>query len=702
VLTLRHACITAALLALSIWAAFHWYQSIALVHRYYDPLPYEDYWRVAQNWSQYKNFQVGVLWQQHNEHRIVFPELVFASDMLLAKGRELVPLICSVLCYFGVLLTFGFVLFRETQWPVSLRLAAVLLAAIVMGWKGSAFVLAQPFLLQWTLTQAGVVLSLAFLTAVRSRGSRLLAASITAAVVATYSSGNGMLLWPILIGAGLLLKLRTKEMTALTLSAVLAVGLYFVGYHASSRLNFGNFFRHPLYSLEFLGAYVSMPFGGMKAPRFGAYLGIACIAVMLLLCVICYRKSIISKPPAVVLFGCYAFAVLTALLTAAGRMDATDPHYASAEAVRYLTLPLMSWAAFLSASVWVSARLRMTAAAAWAVTAVFSLLLLLGLPKLRWWLRGNQRPFAQRQFTSLAVENGITDNNLLAMIFPDPLFVRSRLPELRAAHLSIFSDENSNPMGKSLESFGPVIGNSPAGRITYVFPIENGLEIAGFSEMSGAKRILLASEKGRVLGFAKSLPAGFPSFIPLPSTSAAANWIGFANLTYASQSVSAYAVMRTGLLALGNAVPVPEQRPMSAAAIGDPIRSISWRTEPSASSNRIPAMPLSNPSGTIYSTWRNGDAEQATIQSSSFNVPSNHCLILPVLVGPSTEALSIGVLDSATGQNVARVPLQNESAGWVYWRIPIAHDVRSVRILAVDHGSGWGQWLAVADPRECH
>lgn len=693
-------CVRLALLGLSIWAAFYWYQSIALVHRYYDPLPYEDYWRVAQNWVQYQNFDVSVLWRQHNEHRIVFPELVFAGDMLFAKGREILPLVCSVLCYLGVLLTLGFALFRDRQWPVSLRVAAILLAGIVMGWKGSAFVLAQPFLLQWTLTQLGVILSLALLTSVRSGGSRFLAGSITAAVVATYSSGNGMVLWPILIAAGLLLKLRRKEVAALTLSAVLAVGLYFVGYRSSSHLNLSNFFLHPLYSLEFFGAYMSMPFGGMKAPRFGAYLGLAGIGIMALLCVTSFRKSIITKPPGIVLFGCYAFAVLTAVLTAAGRMDATDPHYAGAEAARYLTLPVMSWAAFISACVWVATRLR-GRSFAWTVTVVFSVLLLLGFPKLRWWLRANQRPFIQRQLTSLAIENGITDNNLLAMIFPDPWFVRSRLPELRAAHLSIFSDEKRNPIGKALESFGPVIGNTADGRITYVFPVENGLEIAGFSNAPDARRILLSNENGRVLGFARALPAGFPSFIPPPSTSSAGNWVGFAGLRYPSRSVSAYAMTRAGLVAMGNAVQVPDQRPVSPAVMGDPIRPISWRIEPGGPSERIPAMPLSNPPGAIYSTWRNGDAEQATIASSGFDVPANHCLILPVLVGPSTEPLSVNVLDGVSGQLVTGVPLQNESAGWAYWRIPIAQGVRSVRIVAVDRGSGWGQWLAIADPRAC-
>lgn len=702
--TLFRAAAAGIVALLFVWAAINWYQSLASIARFYEPLPFQDYWVVAQHLHQYQNLDFRVLWQPHNEHRIVFPELVFACDVLFAKGRRILPLLCSVACYFGVLFTLALVVFRDREWPAANRWAAVLLAAAVMGWKGSAFVLAEPFLLQWTLTQVAVVVSLALLAEVPHRGSRFLAGSIIAAVIATYSSGNGMLLWPILILAGLALQLRRREMVVLAISGMLAAGLYFIGYRSASRLNLSNFYLHPLYSLEFLGAYMSMPFGGMKAPRFGAYVGLSSMAVMLVLVITAFRRRFLQTAPAVLLFGSYAFVVLTGILTAAGRMDVQDRHYAGAEATRYLSLPLANWAVFTLACIWAAARSRARLLGPWTLTTLFAVLLLAGFPKLRWWIRGNERAFIQAQLTSLAVENGLTDNNLLATIFPDPPFVRSRLPELRSAHLSVFSYAMADIPGKPLGRFGRVSGESNPGELTYMYPVENGLEIAGFvTRDSSNKRILLANEKGTIVGFGRRLPAGFPPAIPAPGGSGRDNWIGFANLSYPSKSVSAYAVAPAGLALLGT-VQVPEERVINPADMGGPIGPISWTTEGGPASDRIPTTappPAAKPPGPIYSTAGNGDAEQATIRSSAFEVPGGRCLILPILFGPSTQALSVVIVDGETGQVLARVPTQNESAAWSYWRIPIARGVASVRIAAQDRGSGLGQWLAVAGPRHC-
>jgi uncharacterized membrane protein len=66
---------------------------------FYTPLPVLDYWRVVANLPAYQGFHLGVLWTQNNEHRIVFPEIVFGLDMLVAHGCMILPLLLSFLCY---------------------------------------------------------------------------------------------------------------------------------------------------------------------------------------------------------------------------------------------------------------------------------------------------------------------------------------------------------------------------------------------------------------------------------------------------------------------------------------------------------------------------------------------------------------------------------------------------------------------------
>src|SRR5579872_2099360 len=72
--------------------------TIAIVIRTYTPLPKWDQWAEVI-WA--KNYYAGQwhvsdFWQQHNEHRILFPRLFLLIDWSLFKGTN-VFLICSML-----------------------------------------------------------------------------------------------------------------------------------------------------------------------------------------------------------------------------------------------------------------------------------------------------------------------------------------------------------------------------------------------------------------------------------------------------------------------------------------------------------------------------------------------------------------------------------------------------------------------------
>ncbi len=282
------------LFVLFAWMAFNWFETIHRLVRYYNPLPAWDYWRAAKFVSSYRSFDIRVLWQQHNEHRIVFPEIVFAADFLLLHGRQLLPLAVSFLCYFASWIVLAWAFWSERAISPLVRKTGILLAGIVIGWEGSAAVLASAFLLQWTLMQIAVLLSLAFLSRLREAGKkRYLVAVVVSAVVATYSSGNGMMLWPILLGAGVLLSLTRRHLITLSIAAVLSISIYFIKYNFTGHLTISNFFRQPLYSLEFVGSYLSMPFGGMKSPEFGACLGLVSLGIVVVLAVLSARMRLL-------------------------------------------------------------------------------------------------------------------------------------------------------------------------------------------------------------------------------------------------------------------------------------------------------------------------------------------------------------------------------------------------------------------------
>ena len=154
---------TLGIVALAGWFVWTWVLNIERLLRYYTPAPYLDYWRTAQMLWMYETFTFRVLWMQHNEHRIVFPEIVFATDYFLLHGRQMLPIAVSFACYFGCWLVFVWAFGSDAAVPSRVRMCGALLAGVIIGWEGSAAILVNPFLLQWTLTWVAAMLSLLFL-----------------------------------------------------------------------------------------------------------------------------------------------------------------------------------------------------------------------------------------------------------------------------------------------------------------------------------------------------------------------------------------------------------------------------------------------------------------------------------------------------------------------------------------------------------
>jgi hypothetical protein len=103
----------------------------------------------------------------------------------------------------------------------------------------------------------------------------------------------------------------------------------------------------------------------------------------------------------------------------------------------------------------------------------------------------------------------------------------------------------------------------------------------------------------------------------------------------------------------------------------------------------------------VYSSWSSSDKNTGRISSSNFSAPANACLILPNVNGPVATGLSAEILDADKNEVIATAPLQNGSRGWAFWRISIPASVKHLRVSAKDGGTNWGEWLAIATPREC-
>jgi hypothetical protein len=144
----------------------------------YTAVPFWDSWRSVQYVDPLLKFELRHFWVRHNEHRIIFPQLL--------------PIACNIACQLAQLA----VLWRMKDMPPAFRLALGAGAGLFMTTAMRVQGILGTFELQWYLSQLAAALALLFLCGSARTGRWVsLAASIGAGIVATYSTSNGMMLW---------------------------------------------------------------------------------------------------------------------------------------------------------------------------------------------------------------------------------------------------------------------------------------------------------------------------------------------------------------------------------------------------------------------------------------------------------------------------------------------------------------------------
>ncbi len=702
--SLRLACV----LLLAAWFINNATDTVRRIVDFYNPLPVWDYWDIVLKLSAYQSSHWSVLWMQHNEHRIVFPELVFAADLLWLHGRMVLPLVTSFLCYLGTWIALSWTVLTDCRLEAFHRAIACLLAGIIVFWEGSVNVLAAPFLLQWPLMQFGAACAFVFLSRVKeARSPGPLLGVIVAATVATYSSGNALVLWPLIVAFALFLRLNKSQLLLLASSAVLNLALYFVGYGRSGALNLQNLLAHPVSTLGFVASYLSMPFGGMKAPSFGVTMGLISLGGTVAFLAVAVRKQLHQLPPAVVLVGYYAMTLLTALITAAGRMGPADEQFGGAKAVRYISVPQMNWGAFVLFCLWMAWSARWPKWIGYLLSFSFAVFLFVYLPKLDSWLSINEDSFAEEQLATLSVESGLRDRDLLSYIHPDLPTLSTGLTILQKARLSIYSHPRSRWLGKPVRSYAPVREFLP-GAITEVTPVESGLQLTGWADASQWKPpyrwVMLTDRSGKIVGLGSRIPSGFPRTARSLSTPSSLGWVGFIPERLQPAVIFAYVAdaRKKNLFPLVNSASVPPIRSVPPAELGVPIRSVEWKSDVGGVAGLIPIhINSSMLSGPVQSSWAGADANTGTITSSVFAAPPNGCLILPVLHGPVGDRVSVTVKDAGTGTAIVDEILhRDDRQQWKLWRLQLKPGEK-ISVVAKDEGNGWGEWLAVGSPYTC-
>jgi hypothetical protein len=503
-------------LALLVRALDYWLTTAHELRRYYTNMWIWDPWDFLAHYNAYRHFDLAAFWIQHNEHRIIGTELLYALDMLLFRGQQILPEAAGIAAYLGVLLILVCCtwLYTEDKWPVA---CAACLAAAIAGYKICVVSLNIPFLACWPQVEFFSAAAFASLALRHTRLPRVFLA-ISFGIAATYTLASG----------------------------VLSVALYFFHYHNLNTFTLLPALHHPGYFAMFLGSFLGMPFSAAFAGGpiiWTSVCGWVALALLLADGIWILWKRRYAEPAAIVLGGFCLMVLASALLTAVGRMEPSDPLIVASRAGRYITEPTTFWCALLLLTVWVIG-------AAWKRCAAFLFLLTTALltfqilsqttEYFQWW----DNYFRRGQWASIGLANGLTDGSISDVLLPGRQFVTQFKHVLIENRFALFAGPEYNWIGSPashLFSLGP--DGAFHGEITTVRKIGCDFEVQGWAD--GANRVIFVSQSGQILGFAMR-PAAGPAELYSNDVPPNLAFTGFIRSQFGAHRFSAWAVDPSG------------------------------------------------------------------------------------------------------------------------------------------------------------
>lgn len=288
--------------------------------RYSVNVPFWDQWIYISLVDKWQHGQLGFydLWLQHNEHRIMVPkffQLMMSSVTGWNIRFEIMMNFIFALTSFGLMLDILRRTFNKKWLPF------LLVAPLI------AFLFFSPmqyinwiwgFQLAWFLSITAVVAAIWALTVHTYKTiDRFFIFALVAAVVATYSMGNGMLVW--IVGAGvLLLRGATKRHYMVwAVTGLLAIAGYFFKLQRSDEESPVSVLMHRTgdvfdYIYQYLGHNLAV------TPQAARNTGITLIVLVLVSVVLLVRKKRLAGAAPWLAIAGYGF--LTAVLAAVSRL----------------------------------------------------------------------------------------------------------------------------------------------------------------------------------------------------------------------------------------------------------------------------------------------------------------------------------------------------------------------------------------------
>jgi hypothetical protein len=529
-------------------------RSLRMVALNCQKVPYWDQWEEVGGDNSWFS-----LVAQHNEHRILFPRLIFMADRVFAQESNLINYAANVAIQ---LATAGLILhlarlsgLRDLAgrvWAAGMGLALLL-------WAGQY----ENFLWGFQVQFFGVLLAAAAafsVLALRRPGAVTVALTIAIETVAVYTLSSGMLVPFLAIGLALLLGRSRWAIISLTVAALLLLGSYLLGYTTPSiHSDPLDAYRH----LPGILSYVVVELGGpvsqalYSTPRL-VVAGVAGAAGLTGFLWLAWRmlRSPGAVPPAqLALLALAGFVAGMCMITATGRLRFG---FEQALASRYATPVLVFW---ISVIALFAARVRSGGRTSVAVLAASLPLVLLMAASEGKTIRTGTLWSQQRKAAIPALLANVPDNRLLSALYGDPALILRKSMRLREAGLSVFADARAGWLGTPMSAHVTATGDAQCkgsfnrGTLLPEAAAPQAWRATGQVESaSGAappERLLLVDGDGLVVGYGiGGLDLAALGLAGSTGQAAATGWIGEYRQDNPA-SVSAYALIGTAACRLG-------------------------------------------------------------------------------------------------------------------------------------------------------
>jgi hypothetical protein len=492
----------------------------------YSPLPWVDQWTFLQDViANHGHYGTGLLWKQHNEHRIPLPKLFYLADLFLFGGRNLLLHVSVIAVQLAQLAVLAVVFKRIGQLPADAWRTAVAVAIACLFslrqsenfWWGWNLAMILPYL---GATIAFSNLGFFFLS--RQEGGRgalrYMLWAWAGFLIASLSLSYGLLVWPVLVVTMLGLRLPWRLVLATIAMGAAVIAIWLSGHSTT----------HPaLPSIPVLIRFVLVLYGSSWS-CVSERLGIALAIIALPASAATYIWVLLKRQKdifAVVMLSLAMFTIGSSALVAVGRfwlgLD-------QARTDRYQTGAMVFWCCIFVVIIRQSSKALRKPVMLVVLQAVF-IYVLIAAARIAPQVADGARVHANTNSkAAAALEAGVNDSATIMYVTVPPYRAQDILlmsDYLRTHHWSIFHNDRSYPLGREFKRFYHVVSpvacrgtmDSIRGIADYRW---SGFRFSGWaydaSAHALASGVALVDTSGRLVGFGRT---GFqrmdaPAWVP--------------------------------------------------------------------------------------------------------------------------------------------------------------------------------------------